>query len=67
MSGVDHPLSAQDEFDLQDATVAFIQSRLNVHPDAVGFRKGSISDVTQHAFVRQQIVRTHHASIYPDL
>lgn len=41
---------------MKDATVSFIQSRLNIHPDTVGFRTGFSSDVTQHAFVRQQIV-----------
>ena len=63
MNGVDHPLSARSEFDLKDATVSFIQSRLDVQPDAIGFRTGFSNDVTQHAFVRQQIV-SHGAATF---
>ena len=55
--GIDHPLSARAEFDLKDATVSFFQSRLGVDPETVGFRTSGSNDVTQHAFVRQQIVR----------
>ncbi|RDX50703.1 hypothetical protein OH76DRAFT_1348486 [Lentinus brumalis] len=55
VNGVDHPLSARGEFDLKDATVSFVQSRLNVQPDTIAFRTGFSSDITQHAFVRQQI------------
>ena len=54
--GIDHPLSARAEFDLEDATVSFVQSRLNVDPATVGVRKTFSSDITQHAFVNQHIV-----------
>ena len=56
MDGIDHPLSARAEFDLEDATVSFVQSRLQVDPATVGVRKTFTNDVTQHAFVNQQIV-----------
>ncbi|KAI0357172.1 hypothetical protein OH77DRAFT_1399444 [Trametes cingulata] len=55
VDGVEHPLSARDEFDVKDATVSFIQSRLNVHPDTVAFRTSFSNDVAHHAFVKQQI------------
>ncbi|TBU26937.1 Fungalysin metallopeptidase-domain-containing protein [Dichomitus squalens] len=55
VNGIDHPLSARDEFDLKDATVSFIQSRLNIDADSISFRTGFSSDVAQHAFIRQQI------------
>lgn len=58
MDGVDHPLAARDEFNVEDATVSFIQSRLNLNSDAVGFRTSAATDVGQHAFVRQQIVNS---------
>ena len=57
VSGVDHPLSVRDQFNLKDAAVSYIQSRLNVSGDAVDLRKVFTNDVTQHAFVLQQIVR----------
>ena len=57
MDGIDHPLSARAEFDLEDAAVSFIQSRMNVNADSIGFRTGFSSDVAQHAYLRQQIVR----------
>ena len=60
VDGVDHPLAARAEFDLKDATVSFIESRLNVKPETVGFRSGFASDVGQHAFVRQEIVSFLH-------
>ena len=62
MDGIDHPLSARAEFDLEDATVSFVQSRLQVDPATVGVRKTFTNDVTQHAFVNQQIVR--HPVVY---
>ncbi|KAJ8481442.1 hypothetical protein ONZ51_g5966 [Trametes cubensis] len=55
VGGIDHPLSTRDEFDVKEATVSFIQSRLNVHPDTVAFRTSFANDVAQHAFVKQQI------------
>ncbi|OJT07219.1 Extracellular metalloproteinase 5, partial [Trametes pubescens] len=55
VEGIAHPLSARDEFDVKEATVSFIQSRLNVHPDTVSFRTSFENDVAHHAFVEQQV------------
>ncbi|KAH9850436.1 Fungalysin metallopeptidase-domain-containing protein [Lenzites betulinus] len=55
VEGVPHPLSARDDFDVKDATVSFIQSRLGVQPETVGFRTSFENDVAHHAFVKQQI------------
>ncbi|KAL1942280.1 hypothetical protein VTO73DRAFT_6344 [Trametes versicolor] len=55
VEGIAHPLWARDEFDVKDATVSFVQSRLNVHPDTVGFRTSFENDVAHHAFVKQQV------------
>ncbi|OBZ71043.1 Extracellular metalloproteinase 5 [Grifola frondosa] len=53
--GIDHPMSKRDDFDLEAAAKAFIQSRLNVDSDTVAFRSGFSSDVAKHAFIKQQI------------
>ncbi|KAI0667554.1 Fungalysin metallopeptidase-domain-containing protein [Trametes maxima] len=55
VDGIDHPISARDDFDVKDATVAFIQSRLNVQPKDITFRTSSSNDVAHHAFATQQI------------
>ncbi|KAL1947182.1 hypothetical protein VTO73DRAFT_14143 [Trametes versicolor] len=55
VEGIAHPLSARDEFDVKAATVSFIQSRLNVHPDTVSFRTSFENDVAHHAYVEQQV------------
>ncbi|KAI0667557.1 Fungalysin metallopeptidase-domain-containing protein [Trametes maxima] len=55
VDGIDHPLSARDEFDVENAAVTFVQSRLNVHPDTIGFRASFSNDVAHHAFIKQQI------------
>ena len=56
MDGVDHPLSKRGDFDIQDATVSFIESKTGFKSDGVNFRTSYSSDVTQHAYVRQQIM-----------
>ncbi|KAM5541592.1 hypothetical protein V8D89_004782 [Ganoderma adspersum] len=55
VDGVDHPLSKRGDFDIQDATVSFIESKTGFKADGVNFRTSFSSDVTQHAYVRQQI------------
>ncbi|KAI1785165.1 Fungalysin metallopeptidase-domain-containing protein [Ganoderma leucocontextum] len=55
VNGIDHPLSARDEFSFEDAALSFVQWRLNVTPDATGYRAGYASDVAQHAYIYQQI------------
>ena len=56
VDGVDHLLSKRGDFDIQDATVSFIESKTGFKADGVNFRSSFSSDVTQHAYVRQQIV-----------
>ncbi|KAM5541576.1 hypothetical protein V8D89_004766 [Ganoderma adspersum] len=55
VEGLDDPLSARDEFSLADAALSFVQSRLDVAPDAAAYRDGYTNDVVQHAFIQQQI------------
>lgn len=47
--------------------MSFIQSRLNVHPDTVGFRTSFENDVARHAFVKQTIVSHSRSSAGPTL
>ncbi len=56
VDGIDHPLSKRGAFDIQDATVSFIESKTGFKSDGVNFRTSYSSDVTQHAYIRQQIV-----------
>ncbi|KAI0822089.1 Fungalysin metallopeptidase-domain-containing protein [Trametes gibbosa] len=55
VDGVAHPVSTRGDFDVRDATISFVQTRLGVHSDTVGFRTSFENDVVHHAFVRQQI------------
>ena len=57
MDGINHPLSARAEFNLEDAAVSFVRSKLNITPDAAAFRAGYSNDVVQHAYIHQKIVR----------
>ncbi|KAJ6572791.1 Fungalysin metallopeptidase-domain-containing protein [Mycena vulgaris] len=53
--GIDHPLRKRAEATLEERTLAFVQSRLNVGTDGVAFRSGFAGEVADHAFVRQTI------------
>ncbi|KAJ7182352.1 Fungalysin metallopeptidase-domain-containing protein [Mycena crocata] len=53
--GIDHPLRKREETSLEDRTLAFIESHLNVGSDAVSFKSGFAGEVSEHAFVRQSI------------
>ncbi|KAJ7155333.1 Fungalysin metallopeptidase-domain-containing protein [Mycena filopes] len=53
--GIDHPLRKREEANLEDRTLAFIQSHLGVAADAVSFKSGFAGEVSEHAFVRQSI------------
>ncbi|KAH8107793.1 Fungalysin metallopeptidase-domain-containing protein [Cristinia sonorae] len=53
--GLDVKLSKRADQDLEGAAISFVQSRLGVSADAISFKSGFASDVTKHAFVRQQI------------
>ncbi|KAI0641708.1 Fungalysin metallopeptidase-domain-containing protein [Trametes meyenii] len=55
VDGIDHPLSTRDEFNVEDAATAFVQSRLNVHPNTIALRASFSNDVAHHAFIKQQI------------
>ncbi|KAI0641703.1 Fungalysin metallopeptidase-domain-containing protein [Trametes meyenii] len=55
VDGIDHPVSTRADFDVKDAAVSFIQSRLNVPPETVVVKASSSNDVAHHAFVNQQI------------
>ena len=37
--------------------MSFVQSKLNITSDAAAYRTGYASDVGQHAYIHQQIVR----------
>ncbi|KAJ7318948.1 Fungalysin metallopeptidase-domain-containing protein [Mycena albidolilacea] len=51
--GVDHPLSRRDG-SLADAASAFVQTQLQVNSSAVKYKSGYSSDITQHAYIKQQ-------------
>lgn len=52
-TGVDHPLSRRDNPDIEEASVAFVKSRLNVESDAISFKSGYSSETAKHAYVKQ--------------
>ncbi|KAI0045239.1 hypothetical protein FA95DRAFT_1495726 [Auriscalpium vulgare] len=51
--GLDHPLAKRDGFDLKDATVSFVGSKLSVGQDAVTFRSGFEGEASKNAWVKQ--------------
>ncbi|KAJ7477392.1 Fungalysin metallopeptidase-domain-containing protein [Mycena latifolia] len=53
--GIDHPLRKRADVGLEDRTLAFVQSHLNLGEDAVAFKSGFAGEVSEHAFVRQTI------------
>ncbi|KAI0266683.1 Fungalysin metallopeptidase-domain-containing protein [Gloeopeniophorella convolvens] len=56
VEGVDHPLSRRDgPFDIKDASVSFLTSKLGVSKDSVNFRISAEAQASRHAFLRQQI------------
>ncbi|KAJ3513999.1 hypothetical protein NLJ89_g2624 [Agrocybe chaxingu] len=52
-SGIDHPLSKRQRFDIKDAAKAFICSRLSVRPAAVSFKSGYTGDKTHYTYLKQ--------------
>ncbi|EIM81848.1 uncharacterized protein STEHIDRAFT_103213 [Stereum hirsutum FP-91666 SS1] len=55
VDGLDHPLAARgDEFDLPDAALSFVQTKLDVSQDAVTLKSSFVGEAAQHAFVKQQ-------------
>ncbi|EIM86164.1 metalloprotease [Stereum hirsutum FP-91666 SS1] len=55
VEGLDHPLATRvDGFDLNDAALSFVQSKLGISQDAVTLKSSFAGEVAQHAFVRQQ-------------
>jgi hypothetical protein len=55
--GVDNPLSRRDG-SFADAASAFVQTQLQVNSSAVKYKSGYSSDITQHAYIKQQHVST---------
>ncbi|TBU26936.1 Fungalysin metallopeptidase-domain-containing protein [Dichomitus squalens] len=55
VSGGDHSLSDRAEFNLKDAAVSFVQSRLGVDAGTIAHRTSYANDVAQHAYLQQQI------------
>ncbi|KAI0260276.1 Fungalysin metallopeptidase-domain-containing protein [Gloeopeniophorella convolvens] len=56
VEGIDHPLSRRDDaFDIKDASVSFLTSKLGISKDSVNFRTSAEAQVSQHAFLQQQI------------
>ncbi|KAJ7110217.1 Fungalysin metallopeptidase-domain-containing protein [Mycena crocata] len=53
--GIDHPLRKREETSLEDRTLAFIESHLNVGSEAISFKSGFAGEVSEYAFVRQSI------------
>ncbi|KAJ6448194.1 Fungalysin metallopeptidase-domain-containing protein [Mycena sanguinolenta] len=53
--GIAHPLIKRAEVTLEEKALAFIQSHLNIAPDAVVFKSGFAGEVAEHAFLRQAI------------
>ena len=59
-TGIDHPLVKRGIKDANstEAAKAFLESKLGVSADAISHKGGSNSDVVEHEYFRQQIVRT---------
>lgn len=58
-TGVDHPLTKRGIKDANsaEAAKAFLESKLGVSANAISHKGGSNSDVAEHEYFRQQIVR----------
>ncbi|KAF9446061.1 hypothetical protein P691DRAFT_794998 [Macrolepiota fuliginosa MF-IS2] len=52
-AGIDHPLSKRDNPDLQESSIAFIQSRLGVNSSAISYKSGFSGETAKHAYVKQ--------------
>ncbi|KAF9488922.1 hypothetical protein BDN71DRAFT_1484991 [Pleurotus eryngii] len=52
-TGIDHPLSKRDNPDLEESTIAFVESKLGVAKDAISFKSGFAGETAKHAFVKQ--------------
>ncbi|CAA7257401.1 unnamed protein product [Cyclocybe aegerita] len=52
-SGIDHPLSRRQRFDIKDAAKAFVCSRLSVRPAAVSFRSAYTGDKIHYTYLKQ--------------
>ncbi|KAJ7452329.1 Fungalysin metallopeptidase-domain-containing protein [Mycena latifolia] len=54
-AGIDHGISKRADASLEERALAFVQAHLGVAADAVEFRSGFASEVSDHAFLRQMI------------
>ncbi|KAJ8482472.1 hypothetical protein ONZ45_g14935 [Pleurotus djamor] len=52
-TGIDHPLSKRDNPDLEESSVAFIESKLKVDKAAIKLRSSFTGETAKHAFLRQ--------------
>ncbi|KAF8952907.1 Fungalysin metallopeptidase-domain-containing protein [Flammula alnicola] len=52
-TGIDHPLSKRSQFNLEDAAIAFLCSRLSTGASTVAYTSGFSGEVSDHAFLTQ--------------
>ncbi|KAJ8495564.1 hypothetical protein ONZ45_g12819 [Pleurotus djamor] len=52
-TGIDHPLSKRDNPDLEESSMAFVESKLNVDKAAIKLRTSFTGETAKHAFLRQ--------------
>jgi extracellular elastinolytic metalloproteinase len=56
-AGIDHGISKRADASLEERALAFMQAHLGVPAEAVAFGSGFASEFSDHAFLRQVIVR----------
>ncbi|KAI9453869.1 Fungalysin metallopeptidase-domain-containing protein [Lactarius psammicola] len=56
VEGLDHPLARRaGNFDIKAASVSFLASKLGIQQNDIEFRTSAKAEVSQHAFLKQQI------------
>ncbi|KAI9453871.1 hypothetical protein BJY52DRAFT_1213963 [Lactarius psammicola] len=56
VEGLDHPLARRaGNFDIKTASVSFLASKLGIQQNDIQFRTSAKAEVSQHAFLKQQI------------
>lgn len=54
--GIDHPLSKRADFDLKDASTAFVASRAGISSDSISLTSEFTHDVAKLSYFKQKIV-----------
>ncbi|CDO72836.1 hypothetical protein BN946_scf185002.g21 [Trametes cinnabarina] len=53
--GIDHPLSKRSDVSIEDAAVAFVQSRVGIDADAVHVRSSFEGETAGHVYLKQKL------------